>query len=287
MHAMQPNLEEAVRAVQEKRLATLREEWEARKRAAIERKFAIRYHKVRFFERVKLERLLKKLQRSLASSIGDDQIKMLESKIQQVNEDLQYVLNFPKGEKYVSILRDATDPVAQQHLESERQRLREIIKKQLAEEALLAEPDEGRTLVNNHGHNNNDDNDRVKDDEDSEEEEDDFFLSPEENKSYPIEHKGSPSPQPQTQEIALPKERDDQKATKPTRNVKFHSSRPHARGNNARGAQLPSSRGSAPDIISSKKSRQATDSSVMYEVSNHPARRTRAEGGRKRRKKNS
>lgn len=30
-----------------------------------------------------------------------------------VQEDLEYVLHFPKGEKYVAVLRDAEDPAAQ------------------------------------------------------------------------------------------------------------------------------------------------------------------------------
>lgn len=37
---------------------------------------------------------------------------------------LQYVLHFPKGEKYVSLLKDADDPADQARLESERARLR-------------------------------------------------------------------------------------------------------------------------------------------------------------------
>lgn len=56
---------------------------------------------------------------------------------------MQYVLHFPKGERYVSILKSADEPAAQDQLDAERTRLHEIIKRQLAESAMLAEADEG------------------------------------------------------------------------------------------------------------------------------------------------
>ncbi len=56
---------------------------------------------------------------------------------------LQYVMHFPKGERYVSIVKEAADPAAQAKLESERKRLKAMIKQQLAESAMLAEADEG------------------------------------------------------------------------------------------------------------------------------------------------
>ncbi len=56
---------------------------------------------------------------------------------------LQYVMHFPKGERYVSIVKEAADPAAQAKLESERKRLKAMIRHQLAESAMLAEADEG------------------------------------------------------------------------------------------------------------------------------------------------
>ncbi len=56
---------------------------------------------------------------------------------------LQYVMHFPKGERYVSIVKEAADPAAQAKLEFERKRLKAMIRHQLAESALLAEADEG------------------------------------------------------------------------------------------------------------------------------------------------
>lgn len=56
---------------------------------------------------------------------------------------LQYVLHFPKGERYVSILKDAAEPEAQVKLDAQRARLKAVIKHQQAESAILTEADEG------------------------------------------------------------------------------------------------------------------------------------------------
>lgn len=60
---------------------------------------------------------------------------------------MQYVLHFPKGEKYVSLLKDAPESADQARLEAERARLRALVRQQLAEAALVAEADEGRSLA--------------------------------------------------------------------------------------------------------------------------------------------
>lgn len=56
---------------------------------------------------------------------------------------LQYVLNFPKGEKYVSVLMDAADPDAQAALEAERARLRVLVQQKIADNKMLSEVNEG------------------------------------------------------------------------------------------------------------------------------------------------
>ena len=60
---------------------------------------------------------------------------------------LQYVKHFPKTEKFVSLLKQADDPTAQEALDAERARLRALVRKQLAENALLAEANEGQPLA--------------------------------------------------------------------------------------------------------------------------------------------
>ena len=46
----------------------------------------------------------------------------------------QYVLHFPRGEKYVSVLKPAADPAAAGALDAERARLRALVRAQQAEE---------------------------------------------------------------------------------------------------------------------------------------------------------
>ena len=57
---------------------------------------------------------------------------------------LQYVLHFPKGEKFVSLLKNADTEEGQATLDEERLRLRQLIRQQLADEALVADADEGK-----------------------------------------------------------------------------------------------------------------------------------------------
>jgi hypothetical protein len=57
---------------------------------------------------------------------------------------MQYVVHFPKGEKYVSLLRNAEDSQAQKVLEAERARIRAKVQQQLADEAIITRADEGR-----------------------------------------------------------------------------------------------------------------------------------------------
>ncbi|PSC71107.1 rRNA-processing EFG1 [Micractinium conductrix] len=145
-----PDLDPKMRARNEAKLEELRKAQEDHQRQDRERKFAVRYHKVRFFERVKLERRLKKVQAQLAAASSGGEaaadaqaVATLQAQADAVQEDLEYVLHFPKGEKYVAVLRDAEDPAAQAQVAAERARLRALVKRQLAEAALLGEADEG------------------------------------------------------------------------------------------------------------------------------------------------
>ena len=53
---------------------------------------------------------------------------------------------FPKGHKYVSILKTAGNPAAQAQLDQQREQLRQLARQQAADRAALAEGDEGRSL---------------------------------------------------------------------------------------------------------------------------------------------
>ncbi len=57
------------------------------------------------------------------------------------------MLHFPKGEKYVSVLKDSENPQVQAVIAAERARLRAIVHRQLADIAMVTEADEGAALV--------------------------------------------------------------------------------------------------------------------------------------------
>ena len=150
---------------------------------------------IRFFERVKLERRIKQLERE-AKSVDPSTTAPINTWLAQTREDLQvsftspltlsllpvhpasghvtlgpsvvvgytignilallkflgmttlqYVVNYPKGEKYVSLLRNTEDPEAQKALEAERKRIRAKVKQQLADIAMITQPDEGNPQV--------------------------------------------------------------------------------------------------------------------------------------------
>ena len=61
------------------------------------------------------------------------------------------MLHFPRGEKYVSLLRQAAEPGAAAALDAERARLRLLVRAQLAEAALLGDADEGAALAARQG----------------------------------------------------------------------------------------------------------------------------------------
>ena len=111
---------------------------------ALQLQFIRSLAQVRFFERVKIERRLHRLQ---ARAAGAELSPAEQQQLRQLQEDLQYVMHFPKGEKYVSLLKEAEGEEARQQLAAERARLRALVRQQLAEAAMVAEADEGRSLA--------------------------------------------------------------------------------------------------------------------------------------------
>ena len=62
--------------------------------------------------------------------------------IESLRDDLHYVTNFPKGYKYVSVLKGDADDDA---IRRKREKLRQIIKERGLADAALAEANEGGT----------------------------------------------------------------------------------------------------------------------------------------------
>jgi hypothetical protein len=117
----------------------------------IERRNAIRYHKVKFFERQKLTRMERKLTRKLkvelSSSPNDDVlVQGIKDELDQVHQDQLYVKFYPNDTKYVSLFPDGVYYKASESTESEevkakraeiRKRISEIVKEDPQEKQQL------------------------------------------------------------------------------------------------------------------------------------------------------
>ncbi|KAI5066967.1 hypothetical protein GOP47_0017495 [Adiantum capillus-veneris] len=141
---LKKNLPAEVQDVQKKRLEDLKNQGEEHQRAELERKMALRYHKVKFFERRKIERRIKQLEKLLEGTNATEADAMkehpdLNTQLAQLKEDLEYVRFFPRTEKYVSLFEGNED----EEVLAKRSRLREQIKANLAAaEAAGVEPDD-------------------------------------------------------------------------------------------------------------------------------------------------
>ncbi|KAG9244871.1 hypothetical protein BJ878DRAFT_459453 [Calycina marina] len=92
-----------VRVENERALAGYEQELIAAEAEKIRQKMISKYHMVRFFERKKAERNLKKLRKQLLEAKSADEIKELENQIHITEVDYNYTQNFPLSEIYISL----------------------------------------------------------------------------------------------------------------------------------------------------------------------------------------
>ncbi|KAL7105378.1 hypothetical protein ACP275_07G040500 [Erythranthe tilingii] len=85
------------------KLEGLKKQQETQNRVAVERKIFLRTKKIRFFERSKIERKIKRLEKQQLTSTGEAQEAEIADQLSKLKEDLEYVKFFPKAEKYVSL----------------------------------------------------------------------------------------------------------------------------------------------------------------------------------------
>ncbi|KMT12669.1 hypothetical protein BVRB_4g091250 [Beta vulgaris subsp. vulgaris] len=100
---LRKDLPPEVRVAQERKLEGLKKQQDLHNRLAVERKIFLRNRKIKFFERRKIERRLRRLEKHLRSSSGQAQEKENSEELSRLKEDLEYVRFFPKTEKYVSL----------------------------------------------------------------------------------------------------------------------------------------------------------------------------------------
>lgn len=184
------NLAADIRIANERALKTLQLELNKVGEDQKEKKLAIKYHKVRFFEKKKAKRFYlqnKKKVESLESKLKDENINEEESKnlkkelkklkrvLEHCSVDLAYVLNFPKNEKYISLYVNNNESTKDKLDEKTRNGLRKTNEKRNEYKKLFADQLKNGTLGisleeefniktenNNSGNSNNSNNKKVK-----------------------------------------------------------------------------------------------------------------------------
>ncbi|KAI9811275.1 MAG: 18S rRNA maturation protein [Thelocarpon impressellum] len=92
-----------VRLNHERALAAYTQELAAADAEKRRQKMIKKYHMVRFFERQKATRLLKKLRKTLAASSSAEDRQALERRVHEADVDLHYALYCPLDEKYTAL----------------------------------------------------------------------------------------------------------------------------------------------------------------------------------------
>ncbi|XP_050942043.1 rRNA-processing protein EFG1 isoform X2 [Cucumis melo] len=124
---LRKNLPAEVRDAQEKKLEGLRKQQEIHSRLAVERKIFLRDRKIKFFERRKIERRIRRLEKLQRAPSGQFQDSDVADQLSKLKEDLEYVRFFPKTEKYVALFTGSDDS----DMVDRRKKLREQIKANL------------------------------------------------------------------------------------------------------------------------------------------------------------
>ena len=88
----------------------LTEKAASNKRIERERHFSKKYHKVKFFERLKCEKRIGVLRKQLAEASVATKKAALEEQLREAEHDLLYVQHFPRHKKYLSLFPSEENP---------------------------------------------------------------------------------------------------------------------------------------------------------------------------------
>ncbi|KAA8548723.1 hypothetical protein F0562_000407 [Nyssa sinensis] len=124
---LRKDLPPEVREAQERKLEGLKKQQEIHNRLAVERKIFLRDRKIKFFERRKIERRIRRLEKQQRALSGQAQEADIAEQLSKLKEDLEYVRFFPKTEKYVALFMGGDDT----EIVDRRNRLRKQIKANL------------------------------------------------------------------------------------------------------------------------------------------------------------
>ncbi|XP_078442698.1 uncharacterized protein LOC144712328 [Wolffia australiana] len=128
---LRQNLPAVVKEAQENKLKMLKEQLELQSRLAVERKTFLRDRKKKFFERRKIERTIRRLEKQQRSSSDHASEDKIINELSKLKEDLEYVRFFPKTEKYIPLFIGVDDP----EMIEKRNELRKKIKANLVSAA--------------------------------------------------------------------------------------------------------------------------------------------------------
>ncbi|XP_062168472.1 rRNA-processing protein EFG1 isoform X2 [Alnus glutinosa] len=106
---LRKDLPPEIREKKLKEVEQLKKQQEIHFRLAVERKVFLRDRKIKFFERRKIERRIRRLEKLQRASSGQAQDAEIAEQLSKLKEDLEYVTFFPKTEKYVSLFTGGDD----------------------------------------------------------------------------------------------------------------------------------------------------------------------------------
>ncbi|PIM98546.1 hypothetical protein CDL12_28973 [Handroanthus impetiginosus] len=124
---LRKDLPRQIKEAQEKKLEELKKQQEIHIRLAVERQIFLRDRKIKFFERRKIERRIRRLEKQQRAATGQAQETVIADQLSKLKEDLEYVRFFPKSEKYVSLFMGGDEAETVE----KRNRLRKQIKANL------------------------------------------------------------------------------------------------------------------------------------------------------------
>ncbi|XP_074590485.1 uncharacterized protein LOC141846363 [Curcuma longa] len=154
---LRKHLPDEVRKAQENKLEELKQQQELQTRLELEHKIRLRDKKIKFFERRKIERMIRRLEKQQRTSSNHALDESMLDQLSKLKEDLNYVRFFPKTEKYVSLFVGGDNPA----IADKRNKLRQQVKSNL-----IAAAASGKDLE-----------ETASDDDALDVSEDDFFLS--------------------------------------------------------------------------------------------------------------
>ncbi|KDO25882.1 hypothetical protein SPRG_08824 [Saprolegnia parasitica CBS 223.65] len=97
-------LPDDIRSAKTEELAELQAQVDAKLQQETEREISLKYRKVKFFDRRRIMRTLKKLKAQITAT----PTKALEDAYEAAKKDMMYIFYYPKGEKYINLFAEKT-----------------------------------------------------------------------------------------------------------------------------------------------------------------------------------